>query len=434
LRKFLLALLLFFATTAKAEIYIDVDAGNFDPIRAAVMDFKGATPELAKIGAEVGEIISSNLKRSGLFKLVPKNAYIEKSLGLDDTPAFPNWSVINTQILAFGEVKPAEKNKIAIEFRLWDIVGTNQLKGQIFITEKGNARRIAHIISDVIYKEMTGDNGYFDTRILYVSETGPKTDRTKRLAIMDQDGANLKYLTNGKIGVTTPAFSPNSQKIAYVTYHGAVPKVYIFDIETGTHDLVGDFPGMSFAPRFAPDGKRLIMSIATNGNSDIYEMDIATKKLDKLTNHIAIDTAPSYSPDGKKIAFISDRSGTPQLYTMKKSGAGVERISFGDGRYGDVAWSPRGDYLAFVKIKGNKFAIGVMFEDGTGERIVADGFMVESPTWSPNGRRIIFYEQRPRPDGDDDLILHSVDVTGYNHEVIRTPTKASDPAWSPLLE
>ncbi|MDR0367196.1 MAG: Tol-Pal system protein TolB, partial [Rickettsiales bacterium] len=255
---------------ARAEIYIDVDAGNFDPVRTAIIDFRGNSPESQKIGLETARIIRDNLKRSGMFRIIPPASFIEKNIAVAESPAFADWSAINASILAFGDVKDTRDGRVAIEFRLWDIPGQNQLKGQIFITEKSNARRIAHIISDAIYKEMTGDDGYFDTRILYVAETGPKTDRTKRLAIMDQDGANLKYLTNGKISVTTPSFSPNSQKIAYVTYHESVPKVYIFDIETGRHELVGQFPGMSFAPRFSPDGRRLVMSIARDGNSEIY--------------------------------------------------------------------------------------------------------------------------------------------------------------------
>jgi TolB protein len=282
-----------------------------------------------------------------------------------------------------------------------------------------------------VYSAITGDKGYFDTRIVYIAETGSKTNRVKRLAIMDQDGANLKYLTSGKIQVTTPAFSPNSQKIAYVTYYKGVPRVYIFDIETGEQELLGAFPGMSFAPRFSPDGEYIVMSLANEGNSDIYEIRLRDKKLARLTSHLAIDTAPSYSPDGKKIAFVSDRSGSPQIYTMTRGGGDVRRASRGKGQYGDVAWSPRGDYLGYTKILDNRFLVGVMFEDGSGERSIASGYTVESPTFSPNGRRIIFYEETPETDR---LALHSVDVSGYNHEVIKTPTNASDPAWSPLLE
>ena len=434
--KNLLIILIFFISginSVKAEIFVDIDSGNINPISIAIMNFDSKNKELAKIGQQITSVITNDLKRSGLFDPIPHDAFIEKKQDINSMPTFENWSVINAMALVYGNIEEKDDGKLRLEFHLWDVLGQERLEGQILLTEKNNWRRIAHIIADYIYKRMTGDAGYFDTRIVYVAETGNKLNRTKRLAVIDQDGENLKYLTNGKIPVTTPVFSNNSQKIAYVTYFNQIPRVYIFDIETGEQELLGNFPGMSFAPRFSPDDKYIIMSIAEDGNSDIYEMKLSNKKLKKLTNHLAIETAPTYSPDGKKIAFVSDRSGTPQIYTMDRDGDNVERISFGEGQYGDVNWSPRGDYLAFVKIKDNNFFIGVMFEDGTGERLIAKGYAVESPTFSPNGRSIIFYEQEPTPDGQDKLTLQRVDITGYNHKIIKTKTLASDPAWSPTL-
>ncbi len=434
--KFILIILAFLFTginTSYAEIFVDIDSGNVKPLPIAIMDFDSNDKELNDLGKKITSVITNDLKRSGLFAPISHDAFVDKKQDIAKNPNFENWMVINAMALAYGNLKYNEDKKIRVEFYLWDIPGQMKLEGQILLTEKSNWRRIAHIIADYIYKRMTGDNGYFDTRIVYVAESGSKLNRTKRLAIMDQDGANHKYLTDGKIQVTTPVFSPNSQKIAYVTYYKKVPRVYIFDIETGEQELLGNFPGMSFAPRFSPDGKKIVMSIAKDGNTDIYEMDLKSKKLSQLTKNVAIDTAPSYSPDGKRIAFVSDRSGIPQIYIMDNDGDNVERISFGKGQYGDVNWSPRGDYLAFVKIQDSNFYIGVMFDDGTGERMIAKGHIVESPTWSTNGRRIIFYEQSPTKDGNDKLTLQSVDITGYNHEVIKTPTGASDPAWSPSL-
>ena len=430
---FLLAFILLGTVSAFAEIYVDIDSGNIEPISIAVMDFDGDNDENIGVGKKITEVITNDLKRSGLFRPINHKAFIDKKQNVADLPNFENWSVINAQALLYGKLINKENGKLRVEFHLWDVPAQQRIEGQALITEASNWRRISHIISDYVYKRMTGDKGYFDTRIVYVSETGSKLDRTKRLTVVDQDGANLKYLTDGKIPVTTPVFSNNSQKIAYVTYFKQIPRVYIFDIETGDQELLGNFPGMSFAPRFSPDDKYVLMSIAEDGNSDIYEMELKSKKLKRLTSHPAIETAPTYSPDGKRIAFVSDRSGKPQIYTMNRDGSGVERISFGEGQYGDVNWSPRGDYLAFVKIKNNKFYIGLMFEDGTGERMIADGYMVESPTWSPNGRRIIFYDQKPTKDGQDKLTIQSVDITGYNHETMKLPTDASDPAWSPLL-
>ena len=437
MRKFLnllfLLIFIFIGTFASAEIYVDIDSGNIKPISIAIMDFDGDSAVNKEIGQKITGVITNDLKRSGLFSPINHDAFIDKKQNIDDLPNFENWSVINAQALLYGKIITKEEGKLRVEFHLWDVPAQQRIEGQALITETSNWRRIAHIVADYVYKRMTGDKGYFDTRIVYVSETGSKLNRTKKLTVVDQDGENLKYLTDGKIPVTTPVFSNNSQKIAYVTYFKQVPRVYIFDIETGVQELLGNFPGMSFAPRFSPDDKFVVMSIAQDGNSDIYEMELSTKKLKKLTSHPAIETAPSYSPDGKKIAFVSDRSGKPQIYVMDRDGGNVERITFGDGQYGDVNWSPRGDYLAFVKIKNNKFYIGLMFDDGTGERMIADGYMVESPTWSPNGRRIIFYEQIPTKDGQDKLTIQSVDITGYNHETMRLPTNASDPAWSPLL-
>lgn len=430
---FLLVFMFMGISSSFAEIYVDIDSGNIEPISIAIMDFDGSNVFNKDIGKKISDVISNDLKRSGLFVPIPSESFIDKKQNVADLPKFENWTVINAQALLYGNITSTDNGKLRVEFHLWDVPAQQRIEGQALITEKTNWRRIAHIIADYVYKRMTGDKGYFDTRVVYVAETGSKLNRTKRLAIVDQDGANLKYLTDGKIPVTTPVFSNNSQKIAYVTYFKQVPRVYIFNIETGEQELLGNFLGMSFAPRFSPDDKYVVMSIATDGNSDIYEMNLETKKLRKLTSHPAIETAPTYSPDGKKIAFVSDRSGRPQIYVMNRDGSGEERISFGDGQYGDVVWSPRGDYLAFVKIKNNKFYIGLMFDDGSGERLIADGYMVESPTWSPNGRRIIFYEQIPTKDAQDKLTVQSVDITGYNHETMKLPTDASDPAWSPIL-
>jgi TolB protein len=422
MRKLIAFLIFLIPLRLGAEIYVDIDAGQVKPINIAILKMKSQ---------ELDYVVENDLKRSGVFRPLNPSSFIDKSHDVSKSPVYENWDVIGAQLLLAGKITTRADGRLGVEYALWDVPSRRAIIRQTLITEKNNLRRIGHIIADAVYSAVTGDKGYFDTRIVYIAETGSKTNRVKRLAIMDQDGANLKYLTSGKIQVTTPAFSPNSQKIAYVTYYKGVPRVYIFDIETGEQELLGTFPGMSFAPRFSPDGEYIVMSLANEGNSDIYEIRLKDKRLSRLTSHLAIDTAPSYSPDGKKIAFVSDRSGSPQIYTMGRSGKNVRRASQGKGQYGDVAWSPRGDYLGFTKVIDNRFLVGVMFEDGSGERSIASGYTVESPTFSPNGRRIIFYEETPE---SDRLTLHSVDVSGYNHEAIKTPTNASDPAWSPLLE
>ena len=304
-----------------------------------------------------------------------------------------------------------------------------------FTTIPSNWRRVGHIITDKVYERLTGEKGYFDTRIIYVAEEGLKTKRIKKLAIMDQDGFNNKFLTLGNELVLTPRFSPTNQMVTYLSYFRNLPRVYLLDIETGMQEVVGDFPGMTFAPRFSPDGKKIIMSFAEEGNSDIYTMDLENRIVERITNHPSIDTSPSYSPDGKYICFNSDRGGYQQIYVMNSNGKNVKRISFGNGLYGTPVWSPRGDLIAFTKLHKGKFYIGVMRTDGSGERLLTENFYQEAPSWSPNGRVLIFYrETKTNSKGEGfSAKLWSIDLTGYNERLVETETDASDPSWSSLL-
>ena len=281
-----------------------------------------------------------------------------------------------------------------------------------------------------IYERLTGDKGYFDTRIVFVDESGPKERRVKRLALMDQDGANVRYLTRGDDLVLTPRFSPSTQEIAYMSYGQGQPRVVLLNIETGQRELVGNFPGMTFSPRFSPDGQRVIMSLQQGGNSNIFTMDLRSRATTRLTDTPAIDTAPSYAPDGARICFESDRGGRQQIYVMGAQGGAAQRISFGEGTYSTPVWSPRGDYIAFTKQYQGKFAIGIIKPDGSGERILTEGYHNEGPTWAPNGRVLMFFRD---PGGNSGPTLHTVDVTGRNEQRMPTPSYASDPAWSPLL-
>src|SRR5690606_21989869 len=288
------------------------------------------------------------------------------------------------------------------------------------------------IIADKIYETLTGEKGYFDTRIVYVDESGPKDRRVKRLAIMDQDGANHRLLTDGSSIVLTPRFSPTRQEITYMSYERGQPQVYLLQIETGQRELVANFPNMTFAPRFSPDGQKVIMSLLKeDGNSNIFTMDLRSRNTTRLTNSNAIDTSPSYSPDGSQVVFTSDRGGRAQIYTMNADGTNAKRISFGDGIYSTPVWSPRGDLIAFTKQTAGEFQIGVMRTDGSGERILSSGFLQEGPTWAPNGRVVMFFRENAGSGGPK---LFSIDLTGRNEQSIPTPNFASDPAWSPLLE
>jgi TolB protein len=415
---------------AGAQVRIDVTQGNIKPIPIALPDFGGGTQGDSEVARNVTQIITANLKRSGLFAPIDPAAFIERAAGFDNMPRFPDWRAINAQALVTGRITRQSDGRLKSEFRLWDVASTEQLIGQQYFTASENWRRIAHIISDAIYQRLTGESGYFDTRVVFVDESGPKSQRIKRLAIMDQDGANVRYLTRGDDLVLTPRFSPSTQEITYMSFGGREPRVFLLNIETLQREVVGNFPNMSFSPRFSPDGQRVIMSLQQGSNSNLYVLDLRSKAMTRLTDTPAIDTAPSYSPDSTRICFESDRGGSQQIYVMGATGGPAQRISFNEGRYSTPVWSPRGDYIAFTKQGGGSFAIGIMKPDGSGERVLTEGFHNEGPTFAPNGRVLMFFRD---PGGSAGPSLYSVDISGRNEQRIPTPGFASDPAWSPLL-
>ena len=415
------------AGSGHAALKIDITQGNVEPLPVAVLDFESE----GEVGQELAKLIAADLERSGLFRPIEKGAFIEQKIGVNVRPKFKSWWLINTLALVTGRVLLQNDGRLRVEFRLWDVVAQQQMTGLQFFTAPDNWRRVSHLIADAIYERLTGETGYFDTRIVYVAESGPKNRRVKKLAIMDQDGFAQSELTAGRNLALTPRFSPTAQEITYLSYYKNKPRVYLLNIETGQQEVVGDFPGMTFAPRFSPDGQKIIMSLERNGNSNIYTMDLRTRDTRRLTNSLAIDTAPCYSPDGSQIVFESDRVGTQQLYVMEADGSNVRRISYGDGRYATPVWSPRGDLIAFTKTLNGRFLIGVMKIDGSGERILTDGFHNEGPAWSPNGRVIAFFRESKGEIGGPNL--WTVDVTGYNERPLTTLGFASDPAWSPLI-
>ncbi|HYA05943.1 MAG TPA: Tol-Pal system beta propeller repeat protein TolB [Xanthobacteraceae bacterium] len=415
---------------AGAVVRLDITEGNFQPLPIAIPKFIGGGAGDDDTAAGVTQIITANLQRSGLFAPIDPTAFIETITSVDTVPRFPDWRSVNAQALVTGGISRQGDGRLKAEFRLWDVLAGQQLAGQQYFTTPDNWRRIAHIISDAIYQRLTGYGGYFDSRVVFVDETGPGERRVKRLAIMDQDGANVRYLTRGDELVLTPRFSPSTQEITYMAYGQGDPRVYLYNIETGQREIVGNFPGMSFSPRFSPDGQRVIMSLQQGANSNIFVMDLRSKATTRLTDTQAIDTAPSYSPDGSQICFESDRGGQPQIYVMAATGGPAQRISFGDGTHSTPVWSPRGDYIAFTRLAGNKFAIGVMKPDGSGERVLTEGFHNEGPTFAPNGQVIMFFRD---PGGTSGPSLFTIDIAGRNEQRIPTPSYASDPAWSPLL-
>lgn len=433
---FLITGVLLLASPAKAELKIDVTGGYSEPMPIAIPSFTAKDKSLTQLSEDMTNVIMKDLERSGLFRPLPQKSFIQTFESIDQVPRFKDWQILNALALVQGEIEKSGDN-IKVSFRLWDVFAANQMEGKSLTTTAKDWRQISHIIADDIYQRVTGEDPYFNTRIVYISETGDKTKPIKRLAIMDQDGANHKYLSDGSYMVMTPRFSPNMQMVTFLSYHRNIPRVYLINLDTGKQEILGDFMGMTFAPRFSPDSLKVIMSMAVDGDSDIYEMNLKTRIVKRLTKNTSINTSPCYSPDGKRIVFNSDRGGAPQLYVMDSDGKNVKRISFGEGRYMTPVWSPRGDWIAFTKILGKEFYIGIMHPDGTGEKLLTKGYLVEAPTWAPNGRVLIYFKQNPsnKPTlGEGEFRLHTIDITGQNERIVPTPLDASDPAWSPMLQ
>lgn len=410
------------APAAHAQVEVDINRGEVKPLPIAIPAFAGQQ------GAEIAQVITGNLERSGLFAPIPQSAYIEQGMDVNVQPRFPEWKSINAQALVNGQVT-VEGGRLTVNFRLWDVFSEQQLLGLQFTSTPDNWRRVAHKISDAVYERLTGEKGYFDTRVVFVSESGGKLNRRKQLAIMDQDGANPSYLTDGSYIVMTPRFSSTSQEITYMALRPDGSSIYLFNLETGRRETLGNFPGMVFAPRFSPDGSRVAFSVERAGNSDIYVMDLRSRTSNRLTTEPSIETSPSFSPDGSKIVYNSDRGGTAQIYVMGADGGGGRRISFGEGRYTTPVWSPTGEYIAFTKQTGGEFHIGIMRPDGSDERILTSSYLDEGPTWAPNGRVLMFSRETPGAGPR----LWTVDVTGRILRPAPYPGSGTDPAWSPLL-
>lgn len=427
---------------AAALIEIDINKGNVSPLPIAIPAFVGQAGD-AQLGADVAAVITNDLQHSGLFQPLDPKTFTARTVDPNQTPSFPDWTVIAAQALVVGGVARQPDGRVRVDYHLWDVFAGQHMVGQQLLAPPERLRQVAHKIADSIYERLTGEKGYFNTRIVFVDETGPKDNRVKRLAIMDQDGANVRYLTRGTDIEITPRFNPSAQEITYMSIpvpkaggDGQLgqPRVYLMNVgedARGQREPVGDFPGMTFAPRFSPDGQKIIMSLQVETNTNIFTLDLRSKRTTRLTSDAAIDTSPSYSPDGSQIVFESDRGGQPQLYVMNADGSNAHRISFGKGSYGTPVWSPRGDLIAFTRRAGGQFAIGVIKPDGSGERILTEGFHNEGPTWAPNGRVIMFFRNTPGANGGPQL--WTIDLTGYGEYRVPTPSFASDPAWSPLL-
>ncbi len=418
------ALFCFVAIPVRADIVINVDQGASAPLPIAIPDIAGSP-----VGAQISQVVAADLQRSGLFRSIDPARFPTGSQDVNLQPNFDSWKAISAQALLTGAVISESDGRLRVDFRLWDTYAGEQLLGLQFSAAPENWRRVAHKIADAVYEKLTGEKGYFDTRVIFVAESGGKLKPVRRLEIMDQDGANPSYLTGDAFLAFTPRFSASSQEITFMALRPTGSNLYLFNIETGREETLGHFLGMVFAPRFSPDGARVAFSVERDGNTDIYVMDLGSHATRRLTNDPAIDTSPSFSPDGSQIVFNSDRGGSPQLYVMNADGGGSHRISFGSGRYTTPVWSPDGKFIAFTKQDGEQFHIGVMRPDGSGERILTTSFLDEGPAWAPNSRVIMFARQGRGGASH----LWTVDVTGRDAQPAPYSLPASDPAWSPLL-
>ncbi|MGH6615580.1 Tol-Pal system beta propeller repeat protein TolB [Sphingomonas sp.] len=417
------------------ELVVDVVGGISAPLGIAIPVMPTSSPvdtpagRTDELGRQLAGIITNDLRNSGLFKPIAPNGLKSVAFSEVTAPAFDYWGGANASALVQGFIRANGDGTLTVGCYLYDVFSRNELVRQGFVVPPGDWRRAGHKCADMVYAKLTGEGPYFDSRVIYVSETGPKGKRIKRLSIMDQDGANHRFLTNGQSIVLTPRFAPNQQTIVYMSYLNDRPAIYVYDIGTGKQRLLVNNPSLTFSPRVSPDGRSVVFSMAVAGNTDLYKVATSGGSPQRLTDAPGIDTAPSFSPDGRRIAFESDRSGAQQIYVMNADGSNQQRISFGSGRYATPVWSPRGDLIAFTKIAGN-FRIGIMSSSGSGEKLLTDDWQDEGPSWSPNGRVLMFYRQGRGGAGKADL--WSVDLTGVNERRVPTPLDGSDPGWGPL--
>ncbi len=430
-----LAVCALFVVPARAELKVDIIAGATEPISIAVLKFETTGGVSVKDAAMIREVVEADLKRTGLFRIVNHDAFPEY-VKMGDMPNFKSWQAIKTQVLVQAKLSSEAGNNYKLEFFVWDVAGTEQIEAQSLVSSKKSMRRLAHIMADAIYERLTGEVGYFDTQIIFIAETGPVGKRIKRMAIMDQDGYGMRYLSDEDGFVMSPHFSPNMGTVVFLSYYDDDPMVWTFDLETGDQRRLGQFGGMTFAPRFSPDGKRIALSLVKNGITHLYEYDIESRKMRQLTFGNSINTSPSYSPDGKKIAFNSDRSGRQQIHVLDLETGEEKRISYGNGKYATPAWSPDGQFIAFTKMADDTFYIGIMNPQGRNEKILAGGWFMEAPSWAPGSRRLVYYETERHLDGIERIShIRSVDITGQNiYDIeLEDGINGVEPTWSPRL-
>ncbi len=387
------------------------------------------TAGTAALGRELARVITADLRNNGLFRPVGPDRLPRPDYAEITSPRWATWNARSAEMLVHGYVRANTDGRLTVGCYLYDISLRNELVREGWVVQPADWRRAAHKCADLVYSRLSGESPFFDSKIAYIAETGPKDHRIKRLAIMDSDGANHRFITNGQTTALTPRYSPDYKSIVYLSYRNGNPSIYVYDIAQGRQRLVVENTNATFAPRWSPDGRWILYSMAVGGNTDIYRIPSTGGRSERLTDSPGIDVGGSFSPDGSQIVFESDRSGAQQIYVMNADGSGQKRITFFGGRAATPEWSPRGDQIAFTHIVGN-FRIAVMSPNGRNVRHLTNGWQDEAPTWAPNGRIIQFFRTAQN---SGDSTLWQVDLTGRNERRLPTPVGASDPAWGPVL-
>lgn len=429
--------IILYSQICQATLQVDVSGGNFDPIPIYFGAFAGSQ----ELGVNFMAVIEKDLVNSGLFKSLNSGEY--KLLAKQ--PNFHKLRSMGADYVAGGKIAYNKNEEITLELYVWNAATGHLVIGHRLNGKMHGWRQLAHIAADMIYSNLTGEKPYFTSKILFIDETGPIDNRLKKVAIMDQDGANVAYLTNGEHLTVTPKIAPDRQNVVYTAYIDDSPHTCLQQLKTGARTIVEQSTNGTIAPNFSPDGNGLVMGkLRDNGTANLFLLNIQSMNnmlksqgaqtkavhgeanMRQLTYGNNIDATSSFSPDGKQLVFSSDSSGRQQLYIMKIDGSAKKQLSTGSGSYSTPVWSPRGDYIAFTKKEHGQFSIGICRTDGSEERLLSSGFHSERPCWAPNGRSLIFFKESAAGHSR----LYSIDIMNQKERLLTTPHDASDPDWS----
>lgn len=411
---------------------IEVSGKNYKLTKIAINHFLTQKYEEKIIAKEIRDTVCKNLSDSGIFSIVAENNFIEQNKGSEFIPFFEAWKKINATILVNGSLTKNRKNNYTIVISIWDnILAKKILHRKITFSEK-SIQKTSHIISDHIYQEIIGEKGYFDSKILYVAEKVIENKIFTRIAMMNQDGKEHKYLTNGKFISISPKISPDKENIAYVDFRAGISKIFLRNLYSGQENLLTNMKGSIFSPRFSRNGKKILFSLAKKGATNIFKFDINTKKISVLTRNIYINTSPQFSPDDKKIIFTSNRLGTAKIYTMNEEGKNVVKITEKPGSHLEPKWSPDGKYISYINLRRKLgYYINIINTKTGEETTVVKSDVIHGYCWCPNSKYILFSEAIGNKEEEKKTIykLQKINIFNKHKTTINTPYSASDPIW-----